>query len=716
MSRALCSVFVLAASSGLLFSAAAEAICTAGAKKLRVPEDCGTIAEAVTALGDGGTIDLAAATYTFGSSGLSLSAKNKAMTLAARATGAVTFSGQGLYPVVKIVNGVSNGKPIVFEGIRFVDGYSNAGFQAGGVTLRRAEATFADCEFVDNRNDEATTGGGALGLYGGSRALVVRTRFETNRARNQGGAIYVYTHATDGPSSLWLHRSELIGNSTAFAGFTPTASGGAIYQFNARVYVTDSLFSENVGAWIGGAILAWGEMGASPPYCDYAAPRGRLFVARSRFERNRADDSAGEATVPQTFGGALHAENCVAVSILDSELEENSADWGGAISLDHAALELANSTLAFNFSSAPTSTEGYAIGGTLAATATDGGINHPHGAVSIARTLVRGGRIEDSNAPNSQIGGCLKAIGDSSLPIPIPSSARLPIAIEDSILIDCAVDLYGSEPYVGGGAADLDRASLALERVIVARSRAVATGAGTAWGATLAVREDSRVVYGPDVAFADGESDGPAGEVQLTADSQATGSFVALDSADNAPPFGLLVAAPARPAPGFATTGSALLGWAWRGAAAALDEEPLTSAPKNGIDAAPDGPHLLAVDGLGACPACATTIDPPVYPWATLAASPNPIAGGGSSTLAFDHLEGSFVAALVDRGVGEVAASGQVVVTPGASATWRRLTVTREGGVLDEIRIFVAETPPAGGLLLRSDFESGYAGWSSFAD
>lgn len=88
------------------------------------------------------------------------------MTLAARVAGSVIFSGQGLCPVVKVSNGASNGEPIVLEGIRFVDG-----------------------ALANHVNEHAATGGGALGLYGGRRALVVFTSFTLNRARNQGRAL-----------------------------------------------------------------------------------------------------------------------------------------------------------------------------------------------------------------------------------------------------------------------------------------------------------------------------------------------------------------------------------------------------------------------------------------------------------------------------------------------------------------------------------------------
>ncbi|HLF56019.1 MAG TPA: hypothetical protein VI942_04145, partial [Thermoanaerobaculia bacterium] len=244
---------VLLGAIGLGWAGAAQAVCSSGSKSLRVPEDCGSIAEAVSALGGGGTIDIATGTYSFSASGLDLGKKNKAMTLRARALGQVTFTGNDTLPVVRIDNGTSASQPIVFEGIRFTDGYSATGNRAGGVTLANAEATFVDCAFADNRNLDLATGGGALGLYGGSRAIVVRTTFANNTAKNNGGAIYAVRNSGQNPTSVWVHASTFSGNSTAIAGFTVTSSGGAIYVRDAELFVADSTFEGNAAGWVGGA-------------------------------------------------------------------------------------------------------------------------------------------------------------------------------------------------------------------------------------------------------------------------------------------------------------------------------------------------------------------------------------------------------------------------------------------------------------------------------
>lgn len=700
----------------LALPAALDAACTAGARRIQVPEECTTIGSAVTALADGGTIDLAPGTYTFGTGGLNLSGKNKAMTLAARVAGGVTFSGQGLYPVVKVSNSASNGEPIVFEGIRFVDGYSSSGFQAGGVTLKNAEVSFVDCEFANHLNEHLATGGGALGLYGGSRALIVRTSFTDNRAKNQGGALYVYTSPTDGPSSAWIHDSSFERNSTAAAGFTVTAAGGAIYARNARLVVADTRFADNVAGWVGGAIYLWGAMAAAAPYCDYGAPSADLLVARSSFEGNRADDSAGESSVPQTQGGAIHAENCVRLRLFGSLFEENGADWGGAISLDHAWLSAEQTRFRHNYSSVPSAADGYPIGGALMAHAIDNGAdNLPNGAVTLVRTLFEGRRLGDGGAVNSQIGGCLMTIGDGSEPLPVGAAARIQVSITDSAFFDCAVDQYSPAlGFVGGGAVDLDRSTLSLVRVLFARSTALGAPGGVVGnGSGLSAREDSRVSFGADVVFAGGTTDGPDGDLYLSNGSSTSGAFTSFGASQTNPVGGMLVAAPSRPSPGGPFAGEAGLTWGWAGSAAALDGESVSDTPRNGSRTDVEGSHVLAVDGLASCARCAATIAPPLYPSTTLEATPDAIAAGETAALAWATPSGTPLAALVDRGIGETAATGDVAVSPGGSATYRRFVVTAEGGALAEERVYVDEQPPSDTPLFASGFEGGLSGWSS---
>jgi len=335
------------------FAAELGAVCTSGSRSLRVPEDCGSIAEAVSALASGGTIDIATGTYSFSASGLDLGKKNKAMTLQARALGQVTFTGNNASPIVRIDNGTSASQPIVFEGIRFVNGYSATGNRAGGVTLLNAEASFVDCTFSNNRMMESTTGGGAIGLYGGSRAVVVRSAFTTNTAKNNGGAIYAVRNSGQNPTSVWVHASTFSGNSTAIAGFTVTSSGGAIYVRDAELFVADSTFEGNAAGWVGGAIYAWGDFATSSPYCNYTAPATDILITGSRFDDNRADDAASPSQVPQTQGGAIHTENCVRVRVYRSLFERNWADWGGAISVDHAASVVEQSVFRYNYATVP---------------------------------------------------------------------------------------------------------------------------------------------------------------------------------------------------------------------------------------------------------------------------------------------------------------------------------------------------------------------------
>jgi hypothetical protein len=684
---------------GALLAAAspAGAACTAGARTLLVPEDCATVAAAVAAAGDGATIDVAAGVAPLGGAPLVLSNLGRALTLRARSAGATTFSGGGASPIVVVENAsAGSGRPIAFEGIRFAGGSSSTGNRAGGVTLSRAEASFVDCEFEDNEQTHASTGGGALVLVAGSRALVARSRFEGNRARNNGGAIYAVRGAGSPPVSLWLHDSELIGNSTAGAGFTSTSAGGAIYARDAAVRIADSRFEANLAGRAGGAVYAFGSWGTAPE-CDFTAPSADLVVARSHLLDNRADDAAGEATVVgPTVGGAMHLEGCVRLRLSTSLLEENESEKGGAISAEHARVDAEQSV--FRHNRALLAAEGAApVGGALAAFTSEAG--RPLGPIALSRLVFAGGRAGDASAANAHYGGCLSIAGDAS--------ARRTASVVDTIFSGCNAELVAaSEPNVRGGGLRATRASLTLTRALFVDNSALGVPGKLGRGGGAAILSDSVATW-TDAVFAGNDADGVELDLVVTADSTSSGSIETWSEAPD-PPAGVLLAAPSRPAgPGAPFIGEAHLGHAWRGAGAELDGEPL--AATEGLAEGTEGAHALEVEGLGSCGRCAATILAPIEPETTLDASPEEIAGGGSSTLEWTTPEGELLAALVDRGVGETGASGSVAVSPAGSASYRRLAITKQGGALAETRVWVDELAPD--PIFTDGFEGGLAAW-----
>jgi predicted outer membrane repeat protein len=704
----------LLAAVGLAAPVAAD--CGSGAKLLRVPEDCSTPAGAVAAIGDGGTIDLAAGTYAFPGGGLDLGRKGKAMTLRARVPRQVTFTGSGTGVVARIDQGAAGGPPIVFEGIRFVDGASASPNRAGGVTLSNAEATFVDCDFERNRNLDPTTGGGALGLYGGSRAIVVRSTFTDNSALNNGGAIYVARTAEFGRSSLWITSSTFRRNSTAGPGFTRTSSGGAIYVRDAELRIADSELEENSAGWVGGALYGWGGWRETSPSCDYAAPATDILVVRSRFAGNRADDAADATLVPQTQGGAIHAESCVRLRVFRSLFEENVADWGGAVSVDHAAAQVEQTVFRRNWTTVPDTGNAYPMGGAFLSINADGAVERPTPELLFRSVLVEGGRAGDPDAASGQLGGCLQVRGDTSKPSPVPASARVRTTIADSAFVGCGVGhLHPDLALIRGGAIDTNRADLRISNTLFALSRADGGAAATGRGSGIALRDDSVATFTGDVVFAGGFADVPAGspaDVDLyVLDSSWTG---AIEEWAEQPPSkaGMLVAAPSIPAsPGGPFAGEAWLTWAWAGSSAALDGEPV--AARAGRTEAVEGAHALAVEGLAAGSRCAATVAPPVEPATSLGASPRSIPAGGSTSLGWATPDGEFLAAIVDRGLGERDDAGSCTVSPAATTTFRRLAFTTQGGASAEETVGVGEAPPPADALFRDGFEAGTGAWDT---
>jgi hypothetical protein len=102
-----------------------------------------------------------------------------------------------------------------------------------------------------------------------------------------------------------------------------------------------------------------------------------------------------------------------------------------------------------------------------------------------------------------------------------------------------------------------------------------------------------------------------------------------------------------------------------------------------------------------------------VSPATGLVASPSSIAPGQTSQLSWTTPDGTFLAAVVDRGLGEKGASGSSSVTPAATMTWRRLAFTAEGGALAEESVSVGGSDPEGDPIFEDGFDLGTGSWDS---
>jgi hypothetical protein len=148
---------------------------------------------------------------------------------------------------------------------------------------------------------------------------------------------------------------------------------------------------------------------------------------------------------------------------------------------------------------------------------------------------------------------------------------------------------------------------------------------------------------------------------------------------------------------------TAPLGWAGSGGNVYLDGSVV--APTGVIDAGPGG-HTLVVGSASDPQAVGTRPQPELV----FDAGAVHIPIGGSTTLDWQVLNGTFEAGLIDQGVGPAAAAvGSVQVSPGSTTTYRFVGVTRQGSVSAEVTVFVGET-----LIFADDFESGSTvAWSA---
>jgi hypothetical protein len=163
-----------------------------------------------------------------------------------------------------------------------------------------------------------------------------------------------------------------------------------------------------------------------------------------------------------------------------------------------------------------------------------------------------------------------------------------------------------------------------------------------------------------------------------------------------APPVGHILAVPpqllATGAAGDPSAPQAFVGYAWSGAAATVDGAGVTGYA--GVAAKGIGRHTLSVGGTSS----AADITAAATPSTSFAAAPAGIAPGGSSTLSWALTSGTFVAAFIDQGVGEVAETGSRSVSPPTTKSYSLYQLAREGGTVTSVTVEVggATSPTKG--------------------
>lgn len=695
----------------------ALAVDCAEAGVLCVPEENSDLANAFQTVPNGGTIDIAPGTYPSPANNLGFrlgTNANRSFTVRARVPGQVVLTGENARVIVSIRD-LAASRWVTFEGLRFVNGRTTAADFAGGVSLRNARATFVDCEFTGNRA-AGGNGGGGLGLYGSARAVVLDSLFENNRTTTDGAAIFAQRGSAapnNQPSELWVHNTVFRNNcetgdlSNCTSG---NGAGGAILVRNSSARIADSLFENNTAGYVGGAIYAFGHFACNAPFCSTWA--ADVLVVRSRFFGNRADGSNAPA---RTEAGAIHVEDCARLRLYQSVLEDNFADWGGALESYRGRIVVIDSILRGNRAtstgaappqggsilvmSGPASAPGCANNQTR---------DYPAGTLHLERSLVEG---DSAGAHEAQVGGCLVASGDSSASTADCTSAAVnrcaQVQIENSTLLDCSVGKLATPDYVYGGAFVLQAAYATLDDVLVARSRAAGATPLCPQGGGGSIRTNSTVLMN-DVLFSGNSSDCLSPDLYVVNSDPPQETNVRYRTATSTSPADgkLLAMPPRRYSATSLIPAENWLAWGWSGSAATLDGVALSNNPKNGRLATGSGPHLLDVAG-GAGGDDSAPISGAATPvtqlWVDSKCPP------AATTLAWTQSAGSVLDAIIDQNVGGAAASGNTTVTPAGTTTYRRLAIAIEGGSRDEATVWIGSCP----RIFADGFESGNtSAWS----
>jgi len=432
-----------------------------------VPEDQATIAAAIAAVPDGGTIDIAAGTYLAPSpNGFVLNNLGKGFTMRARAGATVILSGSGARPVLRMQNtSPGAGGAIAFEGLTFASGRSTTNGIAGGVTLSRAHATFVDCEFVDNESAASSTGGGGAAVFEDSRASFLRVTFAGNRAKNEGAGLKVGGGASGEPV-VYVHASIFDGNRANVANHRNTAAGGGIHLTNGRMRITNTRFVGNEAGYVGGGFYALGTW-VDP----VSTPHAEALIANCTFEDNHARPDLTVAPPAPTEAGAVHAEDQATVRIFNSRFLENSAETGGGVNLYRAIVEVLDSVFRGNRAGAVDGSADF--GGALNVLSNEGAGNaRRSGSLLLSGSLVQGRYGGTTTA--ARAGGCLHAAGDFTNRLGGFGAAatRASVTISDTVFYDCDVS---AASLASGGAFDIYLGEVTMTDVAILASDAFGT-------------------------------------------------------------------------------------------------------------------------------------------------------------------------------------------------------------------------------------------------
>ena len=464
------AVYLLVSLSGF-----AAATISQAQQLIRVPSDQPTIQQAINAVGDGGTIEIASGTYNAPPGAFTIYGGTKGFTMRAAAGAAVALSGANTTDILRFTE---SSHPMIFQGLTFTNGATSQNFIGGALTLVNVKATFISCIFQGNSAGiSGGTGGGGLWI----NATVVSFQdctWNNNTSPNFGAGL------TALDSRVYIRNSRFNGNRVNLPNHGTNSAGAGIYGVNSVIQVNNCGFDNNQAGYAGGAIYLVG---------DWSNPTSSvLTVTDSEFTGNLASRDPSVTSSAPAVGGAIHTENQTTTTLIRCRFTNNIGRQGGALSLFQSVAQITDCIFKGNRSTGVGDGEGF--GGTIMALSTDFAnqplpiVNHRPISLKITDTLFEGA----TGVSGAREGACIYAGGDLNSAFGlngVPQNGSLDS--NRGIVELLRVGIFNYDAVAGGGLPGAGGAilggfiNLKIDDSIIANCTATNSGAG------LQLNEDS---------------------------------------------------------------------------------------------------------------------------------------------------------------------------------------------------------------------------------
>lgn len=262
-------------------------------------------------------------------------------------------------PEVTVLDGNQNGSVVTFaSGERpdtVIDGFTitngsgtlvGSNHYGGGIHCNnRSSPTITNNIITGNNVDY---GGGGISCDDHSDPLIVYNTISNNRAGYHGGGIFC-----DDGSSAEIQENMIMENEAGY-GVPPDTifqpdlySGGGVFGFKSSLQIHDNIIKNNTGTYHGGGVLlGWNSVTTSRilnnvVFNNQAQKGAGIYCCHSsnaHVQRNQVYNN----TALLYGGGICCRDEYDQLFIKDNDIYENSAEFGGGISCEHADTLIVN--------------------------------------------------------------------------------------------------------------------------------------------------------------------------------------------------------------------------------------------------------------------------------------------------------------------------------------------------------------------------------------